>query len=96
MSLDKNVQDMTGYGLMPNQENHSGTKNATLGLALMTALGAFGGFPAPSKKFEEFTRNEMVQYGLLFVLIYQGGGAQDPKLTALTTALVFAIKNFLM
>ena len=59
-------------------------------LAAATAVGAYGGFPAPPPAFTELTKNEMVQWTLVFVLIYQGGGSQDLKLSLLMTAAMYA------
>lgn len=59
-------------------------------LAVATAIGAFGGFPAPPRVFMQLTQNEIVQWALVFVLIFQGGGAQDPKLCLLITAAMYA------
>jgi hypothetical protein len=65
-------------------------------LATATAVGAYGGFPAAPAAFTELTKNEMVQWALVYVLIYQGGGAQDPKLTLLMTAAMFAAHQAMM
>lgn len=59
-------------------------------LATATAVGAYGGFPTPPAAFTELTKNEMVQWALVFVLLYQGGGSQDPKLSLLMTAAMYA------
>ena len=45
--------------------------NPNLTLALATAIGAFGGMPAAPASFNQATKNPMMQYALLFVLIYQ-------------------------
>ena len=71
--------------------NVMGYKGRDLILPLATAIGAYGGFPAPPKFFNELTQNEMVRWALVFVLIWQGGSGQDVKLAVLITALVFAI-----
>lgn len=61
-------------------------------LASATAVGAFGGFPEPPKFFTDLVQsNELFRYVLLFVLVWQGGAGQDPKLAALITAAVYAI-----
>jgi hypothetical protein len=65
-------------------------------LAVATAVGAYGGFPAPPSAFVHLTKNEMVQWTLVFVLVYQGGGAQDPKLSLLITAAMFAAHQALV
>lgn len=65
-------------------------------LATATALGAYGGFPEPPQTFKTLTQNEMVQWALVFVLIYQGGGGQDLKLTLLMTGAMFAAHKALL
>ena len=65
-------------------------------LAAATAVGAYGGFPTPPAAFTELTKNEMVQWALVYTLIYQGGGAQDPKLSLLMTAAMFAAHQAMM
>ena len=90
--INQQVKKTTGYHLTPQINNNS---NGTLGLALMTAVGAFGGFPNPPRQFTELTRDETFQYLVLWILIYQGGGNQDPKLTTLTTVLVYAAMQML-
>jgi len=64
-------------------------------LAIATGIGAFGGFPTPPALFTELTQNELVQWGLVFVLLYQGGSGQDVKLALLVTAALFASKKVL-
>ena len=64
-------------------------------LALATGVGAFGGFPAAPPQFVELTKNEMVKWALVFVLVYQGGSGQDPKLAALIVAVMFALHKAL-
>ena len=60
-------------------------------LPLVTAVGAFGGFPDPPNMFKRVVKNKIVQYLLLFLLIWQGGGGQDWKLSAKVTAVVFVL-----
>jgi hypothetical protein len=64
-------------------------------LALATAVGAFGGFPSPPQSFVKLTQQPIVQWGLLFVLIYQGGGSGDIKLSLTITALFYIIHRVL-
>ena len=65
-------------------------------LAAATAIGAYGGMPTPPQVFTDLTKNELVQWALVFVLIYQGGGSQDPKLSLLVTAAMFAAHKALV
>ncbi len=58
---------------------------------LATAIGGFGGFPAPPKVFLELIKYQLVQWCLLWVLIYQGGAGQYPIFTSVITAFVFVL-----
>jgi hypothetical protein len=91
-ALDKRVKSMTGYNLTPPINNKS---SGTIGLSIMTAIGAFGGFPAAPKQFNDLVKDELVQYAMLWILIYQGGGSQDPKLTTMVTVLVYAVMQMI-
>ena len=65
-------------------------------LAMLTALGAFGGFPPAPKSFDSMLKRcGMLRWVLLFVLIYQGGGGQDPQLSAAVTVAVFVIHSLI-
>jgi len=65
-------------------------------LALATAVGAWGGFPTPPKTFTDFLdSNQIARYVLLFILVWQGGGGQDPKLSLMITAAIFALTKAL-
>jgi hypothetical protein len=60
-------------------------------LALATAIGAFGGFPTPPTPISNLFKNEMVQWSLVFILIWQGGGSQDVKLSAIITIGIYVV-----
>lgn len=64
-------------------------------LVMATAVGAFGGFPSPPRIFSTHVKNELVQWGLVFVLCYQGGSGQDVHLAALATALLYVGRQLL-
>ena len=65
-------------------------------LACATALGAWGGFPSPPRLFvEHSTQSEIVQLLLVWFLVWQGGGQQDTKLSALITGALYSLKQFL-
>lgn len=65
-------------------------------LALATAIGAYGGFPEPPLFFKNLIKNEMVQWALVWILIYQGGSGQDMKLTTLITAAMYSAHKALI
>jgi len=60
-------------------------------LPIVTALGAFGGFPEPPNTFKKIINIKVIQYILLFLLIWQGGGGQNWKLSAIVTVVIFII-----
>jgi hypothetical protein len=60
-------------------------------LPIVTALGAFGGFPDPPNTFKRIIKNQIVQYLLLFLLIWQGGGGQNWILSAKVTVVIFVL-----
>ena len=60
-------------------------------LPIVTAIGAFGGFPQPPKVFGRLIKYEPVQYFLLFCLIWQGGAEQDWKLALKVTLVLYII-----
>lgn len=62
--------------------------------ALATMIGAFGGFPEPPHAFSALAQYQVVQWGLLFVLIYQGGGGADPVLSLVATIATFFMYKF--
>ena len=90
------IDQLVGQEMMEKlnlQPPQAGTAN--LVLALATALGAFGGMPPAPAAFNEMAKKELFQYLMLWVLIYQGGGAQDAKFSALVTGIVFALLQVL-
>lgn len=62
-------------------------------LAFLTLIGAFGGFPTPPKAFTEMTKCAMLQWTLVFVLVFQGGGGQDAWLSASVTAVAYLVHS---
>ncbi len=64
-------------------------------LAVATAIGAFGGFPSVPKSITNLFSNELVQWSLVFILIWQGGGSQDVKLSALVTVAMYIVVKML-
>jgi hypothetical protein len=65
----------------------------TVLLAIATGLGAWGGFPNPPAWFRKHLNTEMIQYALVFVLIYQGGSAQNWKLALAITGILYSLSQ---
>ena len=60
-------------------------------LAMATMLGAFGGFPEPPKLCLWFAQYPIVQWALVWILIYQGGSGQNPVTTTALTAVTYLL-----
>jgi hypothetical protein len=59
---------------------------------LATGIGAFGGLPQPPKLFVDITqRYELLQWILVYVLIWQGAGGYDEYLSLLGTISLFIL-----
>lgn len=69
--------------------------NASTLLPFATALGAFGGFPAPPPQFMKLAQYPLFRFFTLFVLIWQGGAGQNANVAFVTAAIVFAVSYFL-
>lgn len=63
-------------------------------LVTCTIVGAFGGFPQPPKAFVKAANYQLIQWGLVFVLAYQGGAGEDPLFAAAATAITFVLYKF--
>jgi hypothetical protein len=64
-------------------------------VAFLTLMGAFGGFPEPPLIFKQFIQNEFARWLLVFVLVYQGGGAQNLKVSLVVTATAYIVVKLL-
>jgi len=66
-------------------------------LPLATALGAWSValFPKPPQLLVDLARNELFQYLLLFVFIWQGGGQQNIQTALVATVIIFLVAKFL-
>ena len=61
-------------------------------LALATALGAWGGFPAPPKAFSDFiAKNPWLPWVLVGVLVWQGGGVQEWHTAVIAALILWAV-----
>ena len=59
---------------------------------LGTAIGGFGLMPPPPKMMVDFVQKyPILQWALLYVLIWQGSGGYDEKLSLFGTLVVFVI-----
>ena len=67
----------------------------TLIVAIATAIGAWGGFPSPPRGFDKLVNNEIAQYGLVWILLWQGGGSQNWKICSLITGAMYALHKVL-
>eukprot|EP00466_Bigelowiella_natans_P006821 jgi/Bigna1/129966/aug1.10_g4674 len=75
-----------------NKVSHDLLKPEYIG-AMATMVGFMGGFPAPPRIFQTLTfRYETLQWLMVYVLIWQGGGGQDYYRSAIVTAVAFALK----
>ena len=64
-------------------------------LAFATLLGAFGGFPNPPPVFTALTKSALVQWSLVFVLVWQGGGSQDLVFSVIVTIIGYVLHRML-
>ncbi len=59
---------------------------------LATAIGAFGMLPPPPRMLVNLVeRYPILQWALMYVLIWQGSGGYDEKLSLFGTAVVYVI-----
>ena len=59
---------------------------------LATGIGAFGGLPQPPKLFVDITqRYELLQWILVYVLIWQGAGGYDEYILLFGTIVLFIL-----
>ena len=60
-------------------------------LAILTGLGAYGGFPQPPRWFVKLSLYRLFNFIILWVLIFQGGGGQSPRLTTVVAISIYLI-----
>ena len=59
---------------------------------MATSIGMLGGFPQPPKIFLKFVEDyPFLQWGLVYVLIYQGMGGQDMYWSIIGVGATFAL-----
>ena len=54
-----------------------------------------GGFPQAPQFFQQLCQNELFQYFLVFVLVYQGGGRQDVGTALMVTIGLYLVAKIL-
>lgn len=64
---------------------------STILTAFATLIGVVGGFPTPPKLFIKLTKFKLVQWLLVFFLVYQGGGDQEIVFSLIMTFTLFII-----
>lgn len=65
-------------------------------LPLLTAIGAWGGFPKGPKSFEKLSQNKFFQYFFLWILIVQGGSNAEFDISLIAVIIVFILTEFIM
>lgn len=62
---------------------------------IATALGAWGGFPSPPKFWLDLIQSsELFKYFTMFILIWQGGGGTNARVSLAVTVLLYIIATF--
>ena len=64
-------------------------------VALMTAFGAFGGFPSPPRFLQGQFIQPVFQFLALWVLVMQGGGSMDPLFSFVVSAVVMGLLHLI-
>ena len=64
-------------------------------VALMTAFGAFGGFPSPPQFLQGQFIQPVFQFLALWVLVMQGGGSMDPVFSFVVSAVVMGLLHLI-
>jgi len=60
-------------------------------LAAATAISAFSRFPQIPRSLERIYENELVQWALVFILLWQGGGGKNAELSLLMTVVFYVV-----
>tara|TARA_A100001015_G_scaffold48600_1_gene53692 strand:- start:2187 stop:2585 length:399 start_codon:yes stop_codon:yes gene_type:complete len=60
-------------------------------LALLTGLGAYGGFPTPPNWFQKMAKFRGFQFIVLWILVFQGGGGESILLTSIVSIFIYLI-----
>ena len=62
-------------------------------LAIFTALGAYGGFPKAPEWWNKITEYQIVQFLILWILVYQGGGNQEILWSLVVALIIYVLMN---
>ena len=60
-------------------------------IAILTGLGAYGGFPQPPKWWKRLTNFKIMNFLLVWLLVFQGGGGGNLVLTTIVSLIIFII-----
>lgn len=60
-------------------------------LAVLTGLGAYGGFPQPPRWWKKLSNFKLMNFIVLWILIYQGGGRTHAVLTTVVSIVIFTV-----
>ena len=63
-------------------------------LSMLTALGAYGGFPPPPQWWVELFKYKGMQYLALWVFVYQGNGKEDVFWSTVASFVVFLLMSY--
>ena len=70
-------------------------KNKNLGIAiglLGTGIGAYGGMPSPPSTFvKAVEKYPLLQWFLVYVLVWQGAGGYDEQVSLMGTLIIFTM-----
>lgn len=65
-------------------------------IAVATAVGAYGGFPAAPHWWINLTQYKLFQYMCVWALVYQGGGSGDISYSTIISLLVYGVMSLTM
>lgn len=65
-------------------------------LPILTAIGAWGGFPKGPKSFHKLTESKLFQYFFLWILIFQGGSEAEFDVSVIAVFLVYCITELVV
>jgi hypothetical protein len=60
-------------------------------VAIFTCIGALGGFPKLPKIIERIFENKLINWLMVYILIYQGGGNENIIVSSVITIILYII-----